>query len=143
MAGRDQRMADHRVADLDAFNAGADRLDPAGILVAHNVGKLDVHLGAPDAFDHMQVGAADARAADLDDHIRRAGDFGIGHIFVSDKLFGRQRFVECVEHCRFHGSSQNALVCGPLETGTLPKRTARAMPTVYLIDIVYLFFEMV
>ena len=76
-----QRMANDAVADLDALDAGPDRFDPAGIFMAHDIGKLDVDLAAPDAFDDMQVGAANARAADAHDDVGRAGDFRICHIF--------------------------------------------------------------
>jgi hypothetical protein len=46
-----------------------------------------------------------------------------------------------VKHCRFHGSSQNALFGGPLEPAALPKRAARAVPTSYLIDSVIFFIN--
>jgi hypothetical protein len=62
MAAGDQRMADDRVADFRSLHALADLLDPARIFVTHNVGEIDFDLAAPNAFDDVQVGAADAGA---------------------------------------------------------------------------------
>jgi len=37
-------------------------------------------MRSPDAFDDVQVGAADARATDADDHIVRLLDLWVGNI---------------------------------------------------------------
>ena len=47
-------------------------------------------------------GTTNARAADPHDHICRAANFRISHIFVFDELFCRQLFIECMEHRGFH-----------------------------------------
>jgi hypothetical protein len=65
-------MTNNAVANRNALDPGSDRLDPARILMAHDVGKLDVNLAAPNAFDDMQVGATDARAANAHDDVHRA-----------------------------------------------------------------------
>jgi hypothetical protein len=57
-----EAVADDRVALLEAVDALADFLHPAGVFVAEDVGQLDVDLLAPDALDDVQVGTADARA---------------------------------------------------------------------------------
>ena len=53
----------------------ADILDPARVLVPHDVGQqvaARVHDVLPHALDDVQVGAAQARRADPDDHLVRA-----------------------------------------------------------------------
>ena len=67
-AGR-LRVQDHRVADGHVRDALADLVHPAGVLVADHVGKVGVHRLGPVAVDDVQVGAADAGAADLDDDV--------------------------------------------------------------------------
>ena len=56
------------VADLDAFDALADRLDDARALVAHH------HRRGPRpvAVHDVQVGMADAARAQLDEHLAAA-----------------------------------------------------------------------
>ena len=68
---RGERVQDHGVADLDVRDPVADLVDPAGVLVADDVGQLRVHRGRPVAVDDVQVGAAHAGATDLDDHVQR------------------------------------------------------------------------
>ncbi len=45
LAGAGQRMADDRVAALDHLDRAADLLDPARVLVPHDVGQLDGNHG--------------------------------------------------------------------------------------------------
>ncbi len=78
-AGR-LRVQDHGVADGDVGDALADLVDPAGVLVADDVGQLGVHGLGPVAVDDVQVGAADAGAADLDDHVERALERGLRYV---------------------------------------------------------------
>ena len=97
-AGR-RRVQDHGVADGDVGDAVADRLDPAGVLVAEDVGQRRAHPLVPLTEDDVQVGAADAGPADLDDHVERPGDLGLGHV-VDDGLL-----VVAVEADGLHGVS--------------------------------------
>src|SRR5262249_9633976 len=131
MAAGHQRMTDDAVADLDAFDAGPDGLHPSGILMAHNVRKLDVNLAAPDALDDMQISAADARAADAHDNVHRAGDLGVGHILVSDELLRRQLFIECMENRSLHSSPPKnflfELVVPTLRSQKVSKSCAKAL----------------
>ena len=76
-AAGDERMDHHRVADGDMADRGTDRMHPAAILMAERIGQRYVGLFLPLAFDDVQVGAAKAGAADLDDHVMRIGDLGI------------------------------------------------------------------
>jgi hypothetical protein len=62
------------VADGDVLDGGADGIYPAGILVAEGVGQFDVALVLPLAFDDMEVGSAEPRAANAHDDIVRLGD---------------------------------------------------------------------
>ena len=92
----------HR-SPADRRDGGTDGLDPAGVFVSHYVGKGDVHFFAPQSFDDVQVGAADAGAADTHDNIGGLFDGGIGDRFVADELLLLQRRVIGMEYCRFHG----------------------------------------
>ena len=103
MAAGDQRMADHRIADLEALDARADLLDPAGILMPHDIGKLHIHLAAPDALDDVQVGAANAGATDADDDVGGLLDLRVGDFLVPDELRAGQRWIEFIKHGRLHG----------------------------------------
>src|SRR6201999_1776436 len=70
----DERVHDHRVADLDVGDAGADLVHPAGVLVPGRVGELHARLLGPLPFLDVQVGAAQPGRADLHDHVQRPGD---------------------------------------------------------------------
>jgi hypothetical protein len=72
-------MNDNSVADGDVFDGGADRMYPAGILMAQGVGEFDVALVLPLAFDDMEVGSAKPRAANAHDDIVRVGDLRISY----------------------------------------------------------------
>jgi hypothetical protein len=70
--------------------------------VTHEVGKFDVDLAAPNAFDDMQIRATDARTANANDHVHRARNLRVCHILVFDELFRRQFFIKGMEHRGFH-----------------------------------------
>ena len=93
MAAGDKRMADDRVANLDPLDALAYFLDPSGVFVTHDVGEIDVDLAAPNAFDDVQIGAADTSAPDSHDHVGRAVDFRVREVLVFDELLGGQLLV--------------------------------------------------
>ena len=103
VAAGHQRMADHRIADLDAFDARADLLHPARVLMPHDVGEGDIHVALPHALDDVEVGAADARAADADDHVRGLRDLRIVHILESHEFGLGEGFVVAVERRCLHG----------------------------------------
>ena len=69
VAAGNEGMADNRVADFYSLYAFADLLDPSRIFVTHYVGKIDFDLGAPDAFDDMQISAADAGSPYSHDYV--------------------------------------------------------------------------
>ena len=72
-------MDDDGVADGDMLDRGADSMHPAGILMAEHIGKPDMGLVLPLAFDDVEVGPAKPGAADAHDDVERPGDGGIGH----------------------------------------------------------------
>jgi hypothetical protein len=74
-------MDDDGVTDGNVLDSGTDGVHPASILMAEDVGELDVALVLPLAFDDMEVGPAKPRAADAHDDIVRPGDLRIGHFF--------------------------------------------------------------
>ena len=102
MAARNQRMANHCVADLDGRHPLADRFDPAGVFVAHDVREIDFDLVAPNAFDDVEIRAAYPGAADTDNDIRRARDLRVRRIFVFHEVLSRQRLVISMQNGRFH-----------------------------------------
>ena len=83
VAAGHQRMADHRITHLHTGHRRAHGFDPAGVLVAHDVGQFDLRTAAPNALHHMQIGAADSRAADAHDNVGRALNLGVRNIFVT------------------------------------------------------------
>src|SRR5829696_3819766 len=69
-----ERVADHRVPDLDVGYRRADLLDPAGVLVSEHVGQeriVRVLYGLPLSLDDVYVRAAQPRRPDAYDHIER------------------------------------------------------------------------
>ena len=75
-----ERMHDDHVAHLDVVHGAADFPHPSGVLVAEDVGKAGVLDRVPLALDDVQVGAAESGGADIDDHVPRAGDPGLGDL---------------------------------------------------------------
>jgi hypothetical protein len=68
-------VEDDGVAGGDVADGRADLVDPAGVLVAEGVGQRRVGVQlVPLAQVEVDVGAADAGAADLDDHVEGALD---------------------------------------------------------------------
>src|SRR4029079_15322445 len=91
----DQRGHDHLVSFTDIGHRGAYCRYPAGVLVPDRVRQLQVWvLLGPLAFEDVQVGAAHAGAADLDDHVERSRRRGYRHLrhlevlVVADNLDG-------------------------------------------------------
>jgi hypothetical protein len=95
-------MADDGVADLDQRDGTADGFDPAGVFMAHDVRQGDRHTIAPEAFDDVEVGTANAGAADPHDDIAGAGDFRFGHVLIDDEVAPAQAGVVAGEDRRFH-----------------------------------------
>src|SRR4051794_21168036 len=116
-AARDERVDDDGVADLDVRHAGADLVDPARVLVAGRVGKLDLGLLGPLPLLDVEVRAAQPGRADLHDDVERAGDLRLVD------LVHLQRLVVGVQARRLHGATSSWSV--------LPYRTrsrSRHMP---------------
>ena len=57
------------LADLEAGDAGAEGVDPAGVLVAERERRLVRHQSGRELVEQVEVGVADAGAADLDDDL--------------------------------------------------------------------------
>ena len=72
-----RRVDEHGVADLRRRHVVADRVHPAGVLVAEDDRQRQARrLHQP--VDRVQVGRADAGAADLDDDVRAPVRLGLG-----------------------------------------------------------------
>src|ERR1700733_1887586 len=102
MATGDEWMTDNRVALLEPGNALADLFNPAGVLMPHDVRQIDVGFFAPDAFDDMEIGSANACATDADDHVCGILDARIDDIFEADEFLGGQGFVVTMQNGGFH-----------------------------------------
>lgn len=74
-------MQDHLITDLETGDGISDRVNPAGILMANGVGKLDAGFLGPLSFQDVKVGSADARRANLDDDVQRRGNLGFWRFF--------------------------------------------------------------
>jgi hypothetical protein len=102
MAAGDERMADHRVALLESGDALANLFNPAGVLMPHDIGQIDVGLFAPDAFDDMEIGSAHTGTADANDNVRWIFKARIDDILVTDEFLGAQGFVVPMQNSGFH-----------------------------------------
>ena len=81
------------VACRQRFDGGPDLFDYTHVLVAEN----DARFGGGSTLIHVQVRAADATGGDLDDHIVRVLQLGVG-----DFLY---RYTErSLVHDSFHGN---------------------------------------
>src|SRR3954468_5974541 len=83
---RDERVHDHRVADLDVGDAGADLVHPAGVLVPGRIGEDDLGLLGPLPLLDVEVGAAETGGPDLHDHVERPGGLGFVHLVELERL---------------------------------------------------------
>src|SRR5260370_17025614 len=91
MTAGDKWMADNRVALLEPGDALANLFNPAGVLVPHDIRQVDVGFFAPDSFDDMEIGSANAGTADADDHVRGILKPRIDAIFVAAAFLPAQR----------------------------------------------------
>jgi hypothetical protein len=85
-AARDEGVQDDRVSGPDAGHGRADLAHPAGVLVPDRVRQGHTRFFGPLAFDDVQIRAAQPGAADLDQHIQRAADRGLGDV-LDDRTF--------------------------------------------------------
>src|SRR5690606_5379108 len=97
-----------RIAILPAFHAAAQRGDPAGVLVAEGERSFETEA----LLEHMQVGVADAGAADLQQDLARCRAW-LGQV---DELGGPAGGNEADG---FHDGSPDAVCahygpCGPM-----------------------------
>ena len=104
-------MADDRIPRLHRGHAAADILNPARILMSHDVGEqpaFRVHHVAPHALDDVQVGAAEPGRPHLDDHfIRRVHGRRCDLLQLQLDI---HLLVVVVEACRFHFSSLPSVI---------------------------------
>jgi hypothetical protein len=85
-AARHEGVDDDGVADGDVGDGGAHLVDPARVLVAERVRKLDPALLLPLALDNVQVGAAEACPADPHDDVERVGGPRLLHLLENELL---------------------------------------------------------
>src|SRR5438874_4531580 len=78
VAALDPRIhdAEHRIADLQVVDTGAERADNAGEIAAGNVGEVELARGIVGAAaePHLVIGGVDARGVDIDDDLARPRD---------------------------------------------------------------------
>src|SRR5690348_6320827 len=99
-----QRMANHRIAALDHLYRAADLLDPARVLMSHDIWQFHRDHVAPQAFDHVQIGAANAGAADTHDDIGWFFDLRLRNILVADEIRPSERLIVIVKNRCLHSS---------------------------------------
>ena len=92
-----RREDEHGVALGDGRDTCADLVHPACVLVAEDARERDAG-GLHQPLDRVQVGRADARAADPDHDVVRVRGLGLRPL---DEL---ERLVVFAHECRFHGS---------------------------------------
>src|SRR5690606_18470171 len=67
------------LADLEALDAGPERLDPAGVLVAERERRAPRHDALGEVVHQVQLGVARPCPADPDEHLARPR-VGLGHL---------------------------------------------------------------
>src|SRR5690606_36783601 len=105
-----------RIAFLPALYAAAQGGDPAGVLVAQGERPLETQA----LLEHVQVGMADAGAADLQQHLARAGP-RLGQI----DHFGRPAGGD--EADGFHGDSRRRIRCPTMRQCTGRRRNGASL----------------
>src|SRR4051812_45416069 len=99
---RDERMHDHRVADLDVRDAGADLVHPARVLVPGRVGQDDLGLLGPLPLLDVEVRAAEPGGPDLHDDVERPGRLGLVDLVELERL------VVLVQSGRVHAAATSS-----------------------------------
>src|ERR1700676_398653 len=135
MTAGDKWMADNRVALLEPGDAPANLFNPAGVLVPHDVRQIDVGFFAPDAFDDMEIGSANAGTADADDHVCWSLDARIDDIVEADELLGAQSFVVTMQNGGFHLPVPSFLCCLSAASIFSHPRSATAVPALQRVEI--------
>src|SRR6266513_701479 len=104
IAALDPRIhdAEHRIADLQVVDTGAERADDAGEIAAEDVGELELARGIVSAAaePHLVVGGVDARGVDIDDDLARPRD-RVRRVAVAQHLRPAMRR----QQYRLHGPS--------------------------------------
>ena len=80
------RVDDDRVAYLDGTHIAANRLDPASVLVARNVGQGHGDPLLPEPFENVEVGPAQAGPADPHDDVVRPLNAGLRNFGDLERL---------------------------------------------------------
>jgi hypothetical protein len=116
-----QRVDDHGIAAPHAPDSVPDRLDPAGVLMAERVGQLRLEDVLPDPLDDVQVGAAEARAADPHDHVMR-----VLQVWLADLVEMQVVLLIAVQSRGLHAVSFPYLVANsPRQIAPLPSIVTR------------------
>jgi hypothetical protein len=98
----DKRVTNNRISAFKPIDCLSDLFDPAGIFMSHNVWQLHVDFLAPNTFDHMKIGAANAGTTDSDHNVGRALDFRFRYFFESNEIRIGESGIILMEDCRFH-----------------------------------------
>src|SRR4029077_1894270 len=97
-----QRVANDRVSPLKPVDRLSHFFDPSSIFMPHNVRQFHIDFLPPDAFDHMEIGAADTGATNSDHHVRLTLDLRFRYFFQSDKLRIGESSIILMEYRSFH-----------------------------------------
>jgi len=73
-------MTNNRIASFKILDPSAYLFDPACVFVSQDVGQLHIHFLPPNTLDHMEIGAANASAANPNNHVRLLFYFWIWHL---------------------------------------------------------------
>ena len=95
-------MTNHRISFLKALDPFSHFFHPAGVFVSHDVWEFHIHFLTPDSFDHMKVGAANARSSDSHDDICAFFQFRFFHFLQRNEFLVRQRSIILMKYSGFH-----------------------------------------
>jgi len=73
-------MTNNRIASFKILDPSAYLFDPACVFVSQDVGQFHIHFLPPNTLDHMEIGAANASAANPNNYVRLLFYFWIWHL---------------------------------------------------------------
>jgi hypothetical protein len=101
-AVRNEWVTNYGIAPFEVFDPFSYLLHPASVFVSHDVRQFHVHFLTPKAFDHMEIGTANASAADSNKYIRLLFNFWLWHFLPDHEVRVRKSSVVLMKNGGFH-----------------------------------------
>jgi hypothetical protein len=95
-------MTNNGIASFKILDPSAYLFDPACVFVSQDVGQFHVHFLPPNTLDHMEIGAANAGAANPNNYVRLLFYFWIWHLLPGHEFRIRKSSVILMKYGGFH-----------------------------------------